>query len=77
MLADLVNRTDVGMTESGGGAGLSFESRNPDLILAKHVWENLDRNLASPFLVLRPIHLSHASFPEGREDLIVAERGAG
>jgi hypothetical protein len=45
------------MTESGSSAGFLFESRNPDRILAKHAWENLDRNLASQFLVLRPIHL--------------------
>ena len=76
VLADFVNRTDVGMIESGGGAGLPFESRNPDRILAKRVWENLDRNLASQFLVLRPIHLSHATFSQGREDFIVSERRA-
>ena len=76
VLADFVNRTDVGMIESGGGAGLPFESRNPDRILAKRVRENLNRNLASQFLVLRPIHLSHATFSQGREDFIVSERRA-
>ena len=76
VLADFVNRTDVGMIESGGGAGLPFESRNPDRILAKRVWENLNRNLASQFLILRPIHLSHATFSQGREDFIVSERRA-
>ena len=76
VLADFVNRTDVGMIESGGGAGLSFESRNPDRILAECVWENLNRNLAPQLLVLRPIHLSHATFSQGREDFIVSERCA-
>jgi hypothetical protein len=76
VLADLVNRTDVGMTESGSSAGFLFESRNPDRILAKHAWESLDRNLASQFLVLRPIHLSHAAFSQGREDFMVPERCA-
>ena len=76
VLADFVNRTDVGMIESGGGAGLPFESRNPDRILAKRVWENLNRNLASEFLVLRPIHLSHSTFSQGREDFIVSDRCA-
>ena len=76
VLTDFVNRTDVGMIESGGSTGLSFESRNPDRILAECVWENLNRHLASQLLVLREIHLSHATFSQGREDFIVSERCA-
>jgi hypothetical protein len=76
MLADVVNRTDVGMIESGGGAGLTFESRNPDRILTERVWQNLNRNLAPQLLVLRAIHLSHAAFSKDREDFIVPERCA-
>ena len=76
VLADFVNRTDVGMIESGGGTRFPFESRNPDRIVAKPVRENLDRNLASQFLVLRSIHLSHATFSQGREDFVVSERCA-
>ena len=76
VFADFVNRTDVGMIQRGGGAGLPFESRNADWIVAKRVRENLDRHLASQFLVLRPIHLSHATFSQGRDDFIVSERRA-
>ena len=61
------------MIKCGGGAGLPFESRNADWIVAKRVRENLDRHLASQFLVLRPIHLSHAAFPQGGEHFIVPE----
>ena len=64
------------MIKCGGGAGLPFESRNADWIVAKRVRENLDRHLASQFLVLRPIHLSHATFSQGRDDFIVSERRA-
>ena len=74
VLADFVNRADVGMIERGGGAGLPVESRNPDRIVTKRVRENLNRHLASQFLVLRPIHHSHATLSEGREDFIVSER---
>ena len=76
VLADFVNRTDVGMIERGGGSGLPFESCNPDWILANRVWEHLDRNLASQFLVLRPVHLSHAPFSKSRKDFVVSERRA-
>ena len=76
VLADFVNRTDVGMIERGGGAGLPVESRNPDRILTKRVRENLNRHLASQPLVLRPIHHSHATLSEDREDFIVSEHGA-
>jgi hypothetical protein len=76
MLADVVNRTDVGMIESCGGAGLTFESRNPDRISAELVWQNLNRNFAPQLLVLRSIHLSHAAFSKDREDFIVSERRA-
>ena len=76
VLADFVNRTDVGMIERGGSAGLPVESRNPDRILTKRVWENLNRHLASQFLVLRPIHHSHATLSQGRKDFIVSERCA-
>ena len=77
MVADFVNRTDVGMIQRSGGAGLPFESCNPDWILANRVWQNLDRNLASQSLVLREIHLSHAAFSQSSEDFVVSERGAG
>ena len=77
VIADFVNRADVGMIQSGGGTGLLLESRNPDRIVTKRVWENLDRHLASQRPILRPIHLSHAAFSEGREDFIVSQRCAG
>jgi hypothetical protein len=64
------------MIQRGGGAGLPFESRQPDRIVAKRVWENLNRHLASQFLILRPIHLSHATFSQGSEHFIVPERRA-
>ena len=76
VIADFVNRTDVGMIQSGGGTGLMPESCNPDRILAKRVREDLNRNLASQFLVPRPIHLSHSTFSQGREDFIVSDRCA-
>ena len=76
VIADFVNRTDVGMIQSGGGTRLMLESRNPDRILAKRVRENLNRNLASQLLILCPIHLSHAAFSEGGEDFIVSQRCA-
>jgi hypothetical protein len=65
------------MIERGGGAGLPVESRKPDGIVTKRVRENLNRHLASQFLVLRPIHHSHAPLSQGREDFIVSERCAG
>jgi len=65
-----------GSCRCGGGARLPFESRNPDRILAKRVGENLDRHRASRFLILRPIHLSHATFSQGGDDFIVSERRA-
>src|SRR4029450_4790539 len=51
VIADFVNRTNVGMIQSGGGTGFMLESRNPDRILAKRVRENLNRNLASQLLI--------------------------
>ena len=76
VIAHFVNRTDVGMIQSGGGTGLTLESRNTDRILADRVWKNLNRNLASQLLILRPIHLSHPAFSEGRQDFIVSQRCA-
>ena len=34
VIADFVNRADVGMIQSGGGTGLLLESRNPERIVA-------------------------------------------
>ena len=76
VLTDFVNRADIGMIQCGGGARFPLESRNPDRI-RQTLRQNPDRHFASEFLVLRPIHLSHAAFSEDREDLIVSERRAG
>ena len=77
VIADFVNRADVGMIQRGGGTGLLFESRNPERIVTKRIRENLDRHLASKLPILRSIHLAHAAFSEGREDFIVSQRRAG
>ena len=77
VLADLVNRADIGMIERGGGAGLPFESRHPNRVLSERIWKDLDRNFASEVLVLRPIHLSHATLSQGGEDFVMTERRAG
>ena len=76
MLADLVNRTNVGMVQRGGSPGLAFEPCDANRIVAKGVWKNLDRNFASKFLVPCRVHLSHTPNAKGREDFVVPERGA-
>jgi hypothetical protein len=71
-----VNRADVGMIQRRGSACLALESRNPNRIFAEPLRENLDRQFASKSLVLRPIHLSHATFSKDGEDFVMPERRA-
>ncbi len=71
-----VQRGDVGMIERGEHAGLALEAALVLRIVRRELVQDLDGDLAAQPDVLGPIHLSHASGAERREDPVRADRAA-
>ena len=77
MLAEVVDGEDVGMVQRGGCAGLLLEPMEALRVGRKRRGEHLDGDVPAEAWVTRPIDLAHAAGPNGREDLVRAEAGAG
>jgi hypothetical protein len=75
--AHVVDRDDVWMGESGHGARLAGEAPPGRLVGAQLLVDRLDRHLAAQPRVEGPVHLSHPTGAEEREDLVGAGTAAG
>src|SRR5262249_59284896 len=70
LVADVVERADVGVRKRGDGLRLSLEAL-PDLLAAGEMrGKDLDGDRAVQPRVLRLVDLAHPSRPDGREDLV-------
>jgi hypothetical protein len=71
-----MNCDDVGVIESGDGAGLAFETLAAFRI-GCHVWRQyLECHVALQFRVVGAIHLAHPSRPDQPSDLVVCQARA-
>ena len=70
---DVVHRHDVGVVQDAGRARLLLESLQPVRVLRERGRQDLDRHFAPESRIPRPVHLSHPSRPERRQDLVGAE----
>ena len=77
VLADVVERADVGVIEGADRLGLALEALAPIGVRRRFVREDLDGDGAIEPAVLRAIDLAHAAGAEGRDDFVGAEAGAG
>jgi hypothetical protein len=63
---DIVERADIGVVQSGDGAGFTFES------IGELLRRNFDGDIAAQTRVPRFPHLTHPAFTYGRGDFIRA-----
>ena len=61
------------MVQSGECLGFAFESREPLRIRGKHVWKDLQRDVALQARVAGAVDLAHAARTERRTDFIGAQ----
>src|SRR3989441_10215437 len=72
-LADLIDVSDVRMIERGRGLSLLCESPHPILIRSQLHRQNLQRDFAFEFRVLRQIHLTHSARADLGVDFVATE----
>ena len=65
------------MVEGAGGPRLQLESAQPVGVGGDVLRQHLDRDVAPEPGVARAIDLAHPSRPEGGDDLVGADAGAG
>jgi hypothetical protein len=75
LVADVVNRQQVGMIEHPGRARLLLETLHAFLIAERERGQDFDRDVASEARVFRAIHGTHAAFAEKAHDPIGTEHG--
>ena len=71
VLVDVVDRTDVGVLERGGGAGLALEPLEGLRIADQILGQELQRDAAAELQVLGLVDDAHAAAAELREDAVV------
>ena len=76
VLADVVQRTDVGVLQPGDGARFALEALAEAGVPRSVARRDLDGDPAVEPGVARPVHLSHAAGAERRFDDIRTERAA-
>ena len=77
LMADVVERADVGVLEGGDGARLALEALAELAARGEMLRQDLDGDLAVEPRVARAIHLAHAAGADGGKDLVRAEGGPG
>ena len=77
MLAHVVHRADVGVRELRDGAGFTVEALAELRVRGQRVDQHLDRDGSPEPGVTRPIHLTHATDAQRRDDLVGADTGSG
>ena len=73
VVADVVDRDDVGVVQESGGAGLLLETAAAVLIGRELTVEDLEGHLAGEAQVLRAVDLAHAATTEERNHLVGAD----
>ena len=76
ILVDLVDRTDVGVMQSGGGLSLPKEPLLGLFVVQQMRGQELEGHIALELLVLGSIHNTHAALAELLDDAVVADRPA-
>ena len=71
--ADIVDRSDIGVLESGGCLTFAFESLTSFRVLRHVGWQDLEGNVSTKAEVVRPVDFAHSAGPQGRDDLIRSE----
>jgi hypothetical protein len=66
---------DIRMRERSHGLGFALEPRPSVGILRERIRQDFHRDLSFQTSVASPIHLSHAAYAKGRENLIRAKPG--
>ena len=69
----VVDRGDVGVVESGEGAGLAPEAGNALGILRELRRQDFHRHVAAELRVARTVDLAHAALAELRKDFVMRE----
>ncbi len=72
-LLDRVQDDDIGMVERSDRLRLALEALAPIRVVGQLSWENLQGHLAMELVVHRRVDLTHASFAELGEDLVVVD----
>src|SRR5262245_49316356 len=73
---DVMDRDDIRVVESRGGASFLLEAEETFTIDREFLGQDLDRDLAGELGVARAIDLAHSSSAERRENLVDTEPGA-
>ena len=77
LVADVVQRADVGVVELGDGAGLALEA-GAELRAGRQVGgQHLDRHVAAQAGVVGAVDLAHPARADRGDDLVRAEPRAG
>jgi hypothetical protein len=74
LVANVVERTDVRVTQVGNRLGLSLESPHSFFALSELGRQQLQRDLAPQAAVLSQIDFSHPSDAQHRQDLVRAKQ---
>src|SRR5687767_12460359 len=71
-MPDFMNGDDVGVVESGSGAGFLFESAEAVFVGGEARGEQLESHPAAEASVLSEIYLTHPAAPDLADDLVRA-----
>ena len=73
VFSDFINRADVGMVESGRGAGLAAETFEGLRVLGKILGQEFEGDEAAEFGVFRLVNHAHAATAEFFDDAVVRD----
>jgi hypothetical protein len=76
VIADVVERQNVGVVQRGHRLGFLFEAPQPIAIAGKRFWQNLQGHFAAQARISGAIHLAHAARAYQRLDFIRTDLGA-
>ena len=77
VLTDFVDRDDIRMVQSRGGACFLLESPKPMGVRGHLLGQDFDSDFATEFEVFGLVHFAHTAAPQVGEDFVVAEASAG
>ena len=75
VLADVVERADVGVVQGRGGAGLALEAFRGQRVGGGRLGQELHRDVAAEAEVLAPVHHTHAASAQPIDDAVVRNDG--